>query len=294
MLLLAASWVFYGAWSWKFLLLLIASTVLDYVCGLLIAGAANPRRKRLVLLVSVTVNLLFLATFKYLGFFVTEFAELLERLGFNANMPVLEIVLPVGISFYTFQTIGYVVDVYRGKVPAARSLLDYALYVAFFPQLVAGPIERAGASDSAVPEDRASGARRRSSRGCSSRSGGSSRRSSSRTTSRRTSTRCTRIRRSSRARRLLTATVFFAFQIYCDFSGYTDTARGVARMLGFELMRNFEYPVHLEDASRVLAALAHQPVAVVPGLSVLSARDAVHAPRRVGPASTRRTSSRWR
>src|SRR5512145_948070 len=93
-LLLAASWIFYGAWSWKFLLLLLGSTVLDYVCGLLIARASDQRRKRLVLITSVTANLLFLATFKYLGFFVTEFAQLLERLGFNANMPVLEIVLP--------------------------------------------------------------------------------------------------------------------------------------------------------------------------------------------------------
>ena len=143
-LLLVASWIFYGAWSWKFLLLLIASTVLDYACGLLIEQAPNARRKRAWLILSVAGNLTFLATFKYLGFFVTEFAGLLERLGFNANVPVLEIVLPVGISFYTFQTIGYVVDVYRGKLPAARSILDYALYVAFFPQLVAGPIERAG------------------------------------------------------------------------------------------------------------------------------------------------------
>jgi alginate O-acetyltransferase complex protein AlgI len=240
-LLLAASWIFYGAWSWKFLLLLIASTLLDYVAGLLIAGAKNPRRKRLVLLISVTGNLLFLATFKYLGFFVNEFAELLERLGLNANLPILEIVLPVGISFYTFQTIGYVIDVYRGKVPAARSLLDYALYVAFFPQLVAGPIERAGhlipqfqkarvwstpafesglqlavwglfkkvaIADNLAPYVDAVYANPAEFSGTA----------------------------------LVTATVFFAFQIYCDFSGYTDTARGVARMLGFDLMRNFNFP----------------------------------------------------
>jgi D-alanyl-lipoteichoic acid acyltransferase DltB (MBOAT superfamily) len=144
LLLLAASWIFYGAWSWKFLLLLIASSVIDYTCGLLIEGAASQRRKRLLLILSVGGNLLFLATFKYLGFFVTELAALLEQIGFAASRPVLEIVLPVGISFYTFQTIGYVVDVYRGKVPAARNFIDYALYVAFFPQLVAGPIERAG------------------------------------------------------------------------------------------------------------------------------------------------------
>lgn len=240
-LLLAASWVFYGAWSWKFLLLLIASTLIDYCCGLLIERAPSARRKRAVLIVSVAANLTFLGTFKYLGFFVTELAALLERLGMNASMPVLEIVLPVGISFYTFQTIGYVVDVYRGKVPAERNLLHYALYVAFFPQLVAGPIERAGhllpqfekprvwstpafesglqlavwglfkkivIADNLAPYVDAVYASPGAYSGAA----------------------------------LTTATVFFAFQIYCDFSGYTDTARGVARMLGFELMKNFDFP----------------------------------------------------
>jgi alginate O-acetyltransferase complex protein AlgI len=240
-LLLAASWVFYGAWSWKFLLLLIGSSVLDYICGLLIERASSQQRRRLVLVISVAGNLLFLATFKYLGFFVAELAALLERMGFDASLPVLSIVLPIGISFYTFQTIGYVVDVYRRKVPAARSFLDYALYVAFFPQLVAGPIERAGhlipqfqkprvwstpafesglqlafwglfkkvvIADNLAPYIDAV----YSSPG--DYAGGA----------------------------LATATVFFAFQIYCDFSGYTDTARGVARMLGFELMRNFDFP----------------------------------------------------
>jgi D-alanyl-lipoteichoic acid acyltransferase DltB (MBOAT superfamily) len=240
-LLLAASWIFYGAWSWKFLLLLIASSVIDYTCGLLIEGAASQRRKRLLLILSVGGNLLFLATFKYLGFFVTELAALLEQIGFAASRPVLEIVLPVGISFYTFQTIGYVVDVYRGKVPAARNFIDYALYVAFFPQLVAGPIERAGhlipqfqkprvwrtaafesglqlafwglfkkvvIADNLAPYVDAVYADPSQFSGIA----------------------------------LGTATVFFAFQIYCDFSGYTDTARGVARMLGFDLMRNFDFP----------------------------------------------------
>jgi D-alanyl-lipoteichoic acid acyltransferase DltB (MBOAT superfamily) len=240
-LLLGASWIFYGAWSWKFLLLLLGSTLLDFVCGQLIADAPDRRRKRLVLIVSVSVNLLFLATFKYLGFFVTELATLLERLGFNANVPMLEIVLPVGISFYTFQTIGYVVDVYRGKVPAARNLLTYALYVAFFPQLVAGPIERAGHMLPQYEKARVWSLRKFESGlqlavwglfkkiviadnlapfvdavfdGPTEYSGAT----------------------------LITATIFFAFQIYCDFSGYTDTARGCARMLGFELIRNFNFP----------------------------------------------------
>jgi alginate O-acetyltransferase complex protein AlgI len=240
-LLLLASWVFYGAWSWKFLLLLIASSLLDYVCALVIERSRTNRRKRLLVTLSVTANVLLLATFKYLGFFVTEFARLLEALGVGASVPVLEIVLPVGISFYTFQTIGYVVDVYRGKIKASRNLLDYALYVAFFPQLVAGPIERAGnllpqfqkprtwstpafesglalafwglfkkivIADNLAPYVDAVFAEPAVFSGVA----------------------------------LTTATVFFAFQIYCDFSGYTDTARGVARMLGFELMRNFNFP----------------------------------------------------
>ncbi|HUQ53042.1 MAG TPA: MBOAT family O-acyltransferase [Gammaproteobacteria bacterium] len=241
LLLLGASWIFYGAWSWKFLLLLLASTVLDYVCGLLIDGAASQRRKRLVLIVSVTSNLLFLATFKYLGFFAAELAALLERVGFDASLPVLNIVLPVGISFYTFQTIGYVVDVYRGKVRAERDFFDYALYVAFFPQLVAGPIERAGHMLPQYKAPRVWSAPKFES-GLQLAFWGL-------------------FKKVVIADKLapyvdvvygnpadfsgvalVTATVFFAFQIYCDFSGYTDTARGVARMLGFELMPNFAFP----------------------------------------------------
>jgi D-alanyl-lipoteichoic acid acyltransferase DltB (MBOAT superfamily) len=134
-LLLAASYIFYGAWSWKFLLLLMMTTVLDYTCGLLIAQTSNAARKRLFMLASVSINLSVLAIFKYFGFFVSETAAFLEGMGFRASLPVLEVILPVGISFYTFQSIGYVVDVYRGKVRAARNLLEYGLYVAFFPQL---------------------------------------------------------------------------------------------------------------------------------------------------------------
>jgi D-alanyl-lipoteichoic acid acyltransferase DltB (MBOAT superfamily) len=240
-LLLAASYVFYGAWSRLFLLLLIASTLVDFLCALAIGRASTPRAKRLVLIASITINLAFLGTFKYAGFFVTEAAQLLTWLGFQANLPVLQIVLPIGISFYTFQSIGYVIDVYRGKHPPTSNLLDYALYVAFFPQLVAGPIERAShmlpqfarerifsraafesglqlmvwglfkkvvIADNLAPYVNAVYAEPAAFSGAA----------------------------------VLTATVFFAFQIYCDFSGYSDTARGVARTLGFDLVRNFDSP----------------------------------------------------
>lgn len=190
---------------------------------------------------SIAISLSILGFFKYFGFFVQEAASLLRSMGFEASVPVLQIVLPIGISFYTFQTIGYVVDVYRGKLPATRNVLSYALYVAFFPQLVAGPIERAAhllpqferprvwntpafyaglqltfwglfkkivIADNLAPYVDTVYSNPEPFNGAT----------------------------------LMTATIFFAFQIYCDFSGYTDTARGVARTLGFELVRNFDHP----------------------------------------------------
>lgn len=240
-LLLVASYVFYGAWSWKFLLLLIASTLVDFAVGWLVGGTQDVKRKRALLIASVAVNLGFLGFFKYYGFFVTEAVQLLNSIGFQAHVRTLEIVLPVGISFYTFQSLSYVVDVYRGKIVAERNVLDYALYVAFFPQLVAGPIERA---THLLPQFR----RERTFSGSEFESGlqlivwGLFKKiviadnlapyvnavyadpaAYSGTT-------------------LVTATVFFAFQIYCDFSGYSDTARGTAKTLGFELMKNFDFP----------------------------------------------------
>ncbi|HVY81477.1 MAG TPA: hypothetical protein VG994_10885, partial [Steroidobacteraceae bacterium] len=134
--LLIASYIFYGAWSWKFLLLLMFSTVLDFCCGLLVGSAQEPRRRKAYVAASAVINLGLLGFFKYYGFFVTEAARLLTSLGFEPHVAVLQVVLPVGISFYTFQSLGYVIDVYRGKLPAERNLLNYALFVAFFPQLV--------------------------------------------------------------------------------------------------------------------------------------------------------------
>jgi D-alanyl-lipoteichoic acid acyltransferase DltB (MBOAT superfamily) len=240
-LLLVASYVFYGAWSWKFLLLLMVSTVFDYTCGRMIAGASTQQARRRIVFASVAANLLFLGTFKYAGFFIHEATALLQQLGFQANVRTLEIVLPIGISFYTFQSLSYVIDVYRGKLAPVRNLADYALYVAFFPQLVAGPIERAAhmlpqyqrertftrsafesglqlmiwglfkkivIADNLAPYVNAVYADPQAFSGTA----------------------------------IATATVFFAFQIYCDFSGYSDTARGAARTLGFDLIRNFEQP----------------------------------------------------
>jgi alginate O-acetyltransferase complex protein AlgI len=240
-LLLIASYVFYGVWSWKFLLLLCFSTLLDFTCGLLIEAAHEPRRRRATVIASACINLGWLGFFKYYGFFVGEAARLLTAMGFQPHVHVLQIVLPVGISFYTFQSLGYVIDVYRRKVPAERNLLNYAVFVAFFPQLVAGPIERAGHMLTQVKRERVWNTGALESgltlmiwglfkkmviadnlspyvEAVYSNPGHYS------------------------GSTLLTATVFFALQIYCDFSGYTDIARGTARTLGFDLMQNFNLP----------------------------------------------------
>lgn len=142
-LLLGASYLFYGAWDYRFLSLLILSTVTDYFVGLRLAASEDERKRRALLGVSLTVNLGILALFKYFNFFIDSARALLGDIGLVPNAPLLEIVLPLGFSFYTFQTISYTFDIFRGRLKPTRSLLNFAVYVAFFPQLVAGPIERA-------------------------------------------------------------------------------------------------------------------------------------------------------
>ncbi len=141
--LLVASYVFYGVWKWEFLGLILLSTVVDYVCGARIADAATQGRRKLWLGVSLAANLGVLAYFKYSNFFIESAGDLLRLLGFQANLPTLQILLPIGISFYTFQTLSYSLDIYRKQLEPIRDFLDFATFVAFFPQLVAGPIVRA-------------------------------------------------------------------------------------------------------------------------------------------------------
>ncbi len=237
--LLVASYFFYGSWDWRFLSLLLISTGVDYCCAL--AMERSPGRKKRYLLVSLCTNLGILGTFKYFDFFSLSAARLLEQLGFHADFPTLNILLPVGISFYTFQTMAYTIDVYRGRDKAARDLTCFALYVAYFPQLVAGPIER---STHLLPEFQkprvitwskiasalplviqgyfkkvliADGVAPVVDR-CFSNPGEFS------------------------SLTLLLGVYLFAIQIYGDFSGYTDIARGISRMLGIELCLNFRQP----------------------------------------------------
>jgi len=240
-LLIAASYVFYGTWSWKFLLLLIFSTGFDYTCGRVIGSTTHPRRRRAFLIASIAANLTLLGTFKYAGFFTRQAADLLDALGLSVHPWILSIVLPVGLSFYTFQSLGYVIDVYRGKLPAVRSLPEYALYVAFFPQLVAGPIERA---THMLPQYR----RERVFSGSAVESGlllalwGLFKKVVIADNLAPYVNAVFRDPSAYSGAGLATAVLFFSFQIYCDFSGYSDCARGIARTLGFDLMVNFNLP----------------------------------------------------
>lgn len=240
--LLAASYYFYMSWNAAFAGLIFASTLLDYVAGSRIAAASNPRVKRLWLAISLTGNLGTLFVFKYYNFFLESFASGASAMGWSLSPTQHSLLLPVGISFYTFQTLSYTTDVYRGELAPARSFWRFALFVAFFPQLVAGPIVRASTflpQMDAAPrfDDRAA------ERGLGQILAG--------------------IFKKVCIADLLGVTLVdpvfsdpsgygswtvwmamyaYAFQIYYDFSGYSDVAIGAARMLGFELPINFNRP----------------------------------------------------
>ncbi len=238
-ILLVASYVFYGWWDYRFLFLMFISSVVDFAVGHYLPTS---KHKKLLMGFSLAVNLGLLGFFKYFNFFIESTSAFLENFGFNSNMQVLNIILPVGISFYTFQTLSYSLDVYKGKIKPEKNFISFLNYVSFFPQLVAGPIERAATflpqfrkervfdyhqailgmrlflygffkkmviADNialrvdtiyANPEEHGSLA-------------------------------------------LFVGTSLFFVQLYTDFSAYTDIARGIAKILGFELMRNFKTPL---------------------------------------------------
>lgn len=239
--LLMASYVFYGWWDWRFLGLILISTVVDFIVGGRIAASESTTVRKRLLIISLVTNLGILATFKYYGFFVQSFVGLMEAVGLQAHVSTLQIILPVGISFYTFQTMSYSFDIYRRRIGPTRNFLNFALFVAYFPQLVAGPIERAhhllpkleavrrinwldiavgfelillgffkkvAVADTLGPIVESRFANPTMSSGLD----------------------------------LLLTTYLFAFQIYGDFSGYSDIARGTSRLFGVDLMRNFNQP----------------------------------------------------
>jgi D-alanyl-lipoteichoic acid acyltransferase DltB (MBOAT superfamily) len=240
--LLAASLFFYGSWNVRLLGLLVGSASIDYLCAIGVESARSPRARKGFLLLSVCASLGILGFFKYANFFLDSLIALLAQLGLPASRPALDIVLPVGISFYTFQAMSYAVDVYRGELPACRRYLDYLLHISFFPQLVAGPIERATHRLPQVLEPR-----QRLNRGAVLEATkllvvGYAQKIAIADVLATTVERAFADPRAHGGVFLLFALYAFAVQVYCDFAGYSNIARGTARLLGFRLVRNFEQP----------------------------------------------------
>ncbi len=238
-MLVAASYFFYGWWDWRFCGLLAVSTVVDYACGLGIG--AQPGRKKAWVTASVVVNLGILGFFKYFNFFIDSAGALLARAGLEANLPVLRIILPVGISFYTFQTMAYTLDVYRGRLVPTRNFVDFALYVSYFPQLVAGPIERATNLLGQLARPRVV-TREKIETGCFLILLGLFRKVAIADGVAPTVNAIFADPGSQTWAALVQGMWLFAIQIYGDFCGYSDIARGTSRLLGIELMENFNQP----------------------------------------------------
>ena len=239
--LLAAGYVFYGSWDWRFLSLLVLSTVVDFVCGLAVARIKAPKQRALMLFLSMAVNLGALGFFKYCDFFTGSLQVLLDRFGINVSMPVLNVLLPIGISFYTFQSMAYVIDVYRKQIEPTRDLLQFAVFVSFFPHLVAGPIMQPKTLLPQVARPRRFDLDQFY-RGASLIFWGLAKKVVVADTLAPIVDDLFGRWESLDGGLALLAVYAFAFRIYGDFSGYTDIARGVARCLGFELALNFNLP----------------------------------------------------
>jgi alginate O-acetyltransferase complex protein AlgI len=240
-LLLASSYFFYGCWDWRFVALLVFSTLLDFITGIKIGDSKSERARKIWLWTSVGINVGLLGVFKYYDFFALSFAEAVGHFGWKVDVVTLQLILPVGISFYTFHGLSYVLDIYHRRIEPDRNLVDYALFVSYFPLLVAGPIERA---THLLPQLK----RARQFNSAQAVEG-------------------LRIFLWGLVKKVLIAdncgiiadaiyadptqwnaptlwlgVAMFTIQVYGDFSGYSDMAQGVSRIFGIELIRNFNYP----------------------------------------------------
>lgn len=245
-LIVIASYVFYGWWDWRFLSLIIFSTVLDYSIGILLGSERSQRARKLLLFASVFVNLGFLGFFKYYNFFLDNFIQAFSLFGREIKSESLNIILPVGISFYTFQTLSYSIDVYNKKLNPTKDFVAFSAFVCFFPQLVAGPIERATnllpqfSKNRIFDYNRAVDGMRQILWGLFKKVV--------------IADNCAEyanvIFNSSdelAGSTLIIGAILFSFQIYGDFSGYSDIAIGLSRLFGFNLMRNFAFPYFSRD-----------------------------------------------
>ena len=249
-ILLCASYFFYGCWDYRFLSLIVISSFADYTISLLIHGSDNAVKKKWLLFLSLFINLGFLFVFKYYNFFVTEFQDLLGGFDINPGWATLNVIIPVGISFYTFQTLSYTIDVYREKMEPTKNMLNFFVYVSFFPQLVAGPIERASnllpqfEKNRTFDYDKAVDGLRQIIWGLFKKVV--------------IADNCAVFvdpvfadYASQEGTVLIFAGILFIFQLYGDFSGYSDIAIGSSRLLGFDLMQNFRYPYHSKSITEL-------------------------------------------
>lgn len=240
-ILLFASYVFYGWWDWRFLVLILMSSTVDFFVGAAIERQVNLKSKKLLLIVSLLFNLGLLGFFKYYNFFVESLTESLELVGFSPNLQTLSIILPVGISFYTFQTLSYTIDIYYGRIKPTKDVVSFFTFVAFFPQLVAGPIERAS---HLLPqfENKRVFNYADASKGFRLILVGFFKKVVIADTLAPVVDIIFNSPGDYSGAPLIFATLLFAIQIYCDFSGYSDIAIGLSRLMGFDLMTNFRQP----------------------------------------------------
>ncbi|QBA22845.1 MBOAT family protein [Chryseobacterium indologenes] len=245
-LLLLASFYFYACWDWRFLFLLMFSIGLDYFSGIKIENSRNKREAKFWLTLSIVINLGFLGFFKYYNFFIESFADLLSGMGFKVNIWLLNVILPVGISFYTFHGLSYVIDVYKKRIRAERSFIDYAVFVSYFPLLVAGPIERATHLLPQIQKKRTFSYEQAADGMRQILWGFFKKMVIADNCAPLVNEIFTHYQTESPAN-LLIGAVLFAFQIYGDFSGYSDIALGVSRLFGIELLKNFAFPYFSRD-----------------------------------------------
>jgi alginate O-acetyltransferase complex protein AlgI len=237
-----ASYVFYAAWSWKFLPLMLASTCTDFIAGRLIAGSERQSTRRAALILALTINLGLLGLFKYAGFFADSADGFLALLGIGKPLPVLHLVLPLGISFYTFNSMSYTIDVYRGRIPPEQSLLRYCTFVALFPHLIAGPIVRYEQMAHQLARLRTRFTADMASRGLFFIACGCSKKLLI------ADSLAPDVNRLFAAHAHLglmgawLAALGYSLQLYFDFSGYSDIAVGLALLLGFDFPQNFNSP----------------------------------------------------
>ncbi|MBU4332951.1 MAG: MBOAT family protein, partial [Candidatus Omnitrophica bacterium] len=245
-ILLVSSYIFYGWWDWRFLSLIVFSSLVDYLVGLGLSKSDARITRKILLLTSIIVNIGLLGFFKYFNFFIDSFTNAFTLFGFEFNSQRLNIILPVGISFYTFQTLSYSIDVYKRKISPTKDIVAFFAFVSFFPQLVAGPIERAA---NLLPQfyTKRIFDNRKAVDGMRQILWGLFKKVV-------IADNCANFVNDVFANHsiyngstLFIGVIFFAFQIYCDFSGYSDIAIGTSRLFGFNLMRNFAFPYFSRD-----------------------------------------------